>query len=51
MFVSYALGVALFVTIWVAIAILHPEYSAELLLGIILGATIVSGPYLYALSK
>ena len=51
MFVSYALGVALFVTIWVAIAILYPEYSAELLLGIIIGAIIILGPYLYALSK
>jgi uncharacterized protein (DUF983 family) len=51
MFVSYALGVALFVTIWVAIAVLYPEYSAELLLGIIIGAIIILGPILYALSK
>jgi uncharacterized protein (DUF983 family) len=46
MFVSYALGVALFVTIWVAIAILHPKYSAELLLGIIIVAIIILGPIL-----
>lgn len=51
MFVSYALGVALFVTIWVATAVLYPEYSAELLLGIIIVAIIILGPYLYALSK
>jgi uncharacterized protein (DUF983 family) len=51
MFVSYGLGVALFVTIWVATAVLHPEYSAELLLGLIIGAILISGPYIYALSK
>ena len=51
MFVSYALGVALFVTIWVATAVLYPEYSSELLLGIIIGSILILGPYLYALSK
>ena len=45
MFVSYALGVALFVTIWVATAVLYPEYSSELLLGIIIGAILILGPY------
>ena len=44
MFVSYALGVALFVTIWVATAVLYPEYSSELLLGIIIGSIIILGP-------
>lgn len=51
MFVSYALGVALFITIWVAISVLHPGYSAELLLGLIIGSILILGPYLYALSK
>ncbi|MDC0338093.1 DUF983 domain-containing protein [Flavobacteriales bacterium] len=51
MFVSYALGVALFVAIWVATAVLYPAYSSELLLGIIIGAIIILGPYMYALSK
>ena len=51
MFVSYALGVALFVTIWIATVIIYPGYSAELLLEIIIGAMIILGPYLYALSK
>ena len=51
MFVSYALGVALFVTIWVAISVLYPNYSAELLLGLIIGSLVLLGPYLYALSK
>ena len=51
MFVSYALGVALFVTTWVATAVLYPQYSAELLLGIIIALIITLGPYLYALSK
>jgi len=51
MFVSYALGVALFVTIWVATSVLYPDYSAELLLGLIIGSILILGPYLYALSK
>jgi len=51
MFVSYALGVALFVTTWVATTVLYPQYSAELLLGIIIALIITLGPYLYALSK
>jgi len=51
MFVSYALGVALFVSIWIATSIIHPGYSAELLLGLIIGSIFILGPYLYALSK
>ena len=51
MFVSYALGVALFVTLWVATVVLYPEYPPELLLGVIIVAVVILGPYLYALSK
>ena len=51
MYVSYALGIALFVTIWVALSVLYPDYSTELLFGLIVGSTVLLGPYLYALSK
>lgn len=51
MYVSYALGIALFVSIWVATFVLYPSYSSELLLGLIIGSMILLGPYLYALSK
>ena len=51
MYVSYALGIALFVSIWVATFVLYPNYSAELLLGLIVGSMVLLGPYLYALSK
>ena len=51
MYVSYALGIALFVSIWVALTVLYPSHSNELLIGIIIGFTLALGPYLYALSK
>lgn len=51
MYVSYAFGTALFVAIWVALTVLYPNYSTELLLGLIVGAIVVLGPYMYALSK
>jgi hypothetical protein len=51
MYVSYALGVALFVTIYVAIAVLYPEAPIWLYISSILGSLFLFGPYLYALSK
>lgn len=51
MYVSYGLGTALFVSIWVALSVLYPDHSTELLIGLIIGATILIGPYFYALSK
>ncbi len=51
MYVAYAYGTALFVSIWVALSILVPEYTVELLIGLIFAAMIILGPYLYALSK
>ena len=39
MYVSYALGVALFVTIWVATSVLVPDISALGLIGLVIGVT------------
>ncbi|MDX2360265.1 MAG: DUF983 domain-containing protein [Crocinitomicaceae bacterium] len=51
MFVSYALAVALFVTIWVSMSLFAPQVSVWWQIGIIIGASIILSPYLYALSK
>lgn len=51
MYVSYALGVAMFVTIYVATAVLYPEAPMWLYISLILISLILLGPYLYALSK
>ena len=51
MYVSYALGVALFVSLWVATEILYPNYSTGFLIGLIISATIGFAPLLYAFSK
>ncbi len=51
MYVSYGLGIALFVSIWVAITVLHPNYSLNQLFTILGVSLVVAGPYLYALSK
>ena len=51
MFVSYALAVALFVTIWVSMNLFVPQVSVWWQIGIILGASVILAPYLYALSK
>ena len=51
MYVAYALGVALFVSVYVAIYVLYPEASTELYIGGVLGSLVVAGPYVYALSK
>lgn len=50
-FVVYALGVALFVTIWVLKLLFFPELGPGMLLIIILAAILVFSPVLYALSK
>lgn len=51
MYVSYALGVAMFVTVYVATAVLYPEAPMWLYISLIFGSLIFFGPYLYALSK
>ena len=51
MYVSYGLGIAMFITIWVALSVLYPAYSSMLLISLIFISLIALGPYLYALSK
>lgn len=51
MYVSYALGVALFVTCWVSFNLFFPGANTFLQIGIIAGLSILLSPYLYALSK
>ncbi|MBL8009060.1 MAG: DUF983 domain-containing protein [Flavobacteriales bacterium] len=51
MYVSYALAVATFVTVYVAVSVLFPSASAGVLVAAVLGSLVVLGPVLYALSK
>ncbi|MEN9699067.1 MAG: hypothetical protein RLZZ301_265 [Bacteroidota bacterium] len=51
MYVSYALGVALFVTIWTSCKLWFPSFSAGVQIGLVVFFTITLSPYLYALSK
>lgn len=51
MYVSYGLGIAMFVTVWIALSVLYPSYSPMLLISLLFVSLITLGPYLYALSK
>jgi hypothetical protein len=51
MYVSYALAVALFVTIWVSFNLFLPSFSVGWQIGAIVFFTLILTPYLYALSK
>lgn len=51
MYVSYALGVALFVTLWVSFNLFLPSVSAGVQVLVIALASVLTAPYLYALSK
>ena len=51
MYVSYALGVALFVTLWTSFNLFFPNTSVGIQIGTIITLTILLTPYLYALSK
>ena len=51
MYVSYALGVALFVTLWVSMSLFFNIKSLGIQIAVIITATLVLTPYLYALSK
>ncbi len=51
MYVSYALGVALFVTLWVSFNLFFPTVSIAFQITSIIVATVLLTPYLYALSK
>ena len=51
MYVSYGLGVALFVTIWVSCNLWFPSFGAWTQIGLVAFFTIALSPYLFALSK
>ena len=51
LFVSYALGVALFVTFWVVFNLFFEDMAVGLQILIIVIASIVTAPYFYSLSK
>ena len=51
MYVAYALGVALFVTVWVSFNLFLPSFSVGWQIGSIIFLTLILGPYIYALSK
>jgi len=51
MYVSYALGVALFVTLWVSFNLFFPWVSVYWQVGIVAVSSILLAPYFYALSK
>lgn len=51
MYVSYAIGVAAMVTVWVATAVLFPDMSPTALVVTILATLILGSPLFYALSK
>ena len=51
MYVSYALTVAVFVTVYVAINVLFPEAATWVTVTAVLTALVVLAPWLYAISK
>lgn len=51
MYVSYGIGVAVFVSIWVAISVLFPNAPTSWYLWAIGAAIVLGTPYFYALSK
>lgn len=51
MYVAYALGVATFVTFWVSLNLFFNEVSTGVQIAVVLLAIILSGPYLFSLSK
>ncbi len=51
MYISYALGVALFVTLWTSFNLFFPSVSVGIQITTIISLTILLTPYLYALSK
>ncbi len=51
MYVSYALGVALFVTLWVSFNLFFPSLSTGAQVAIVAVASLVLTPIMYALSK
>ncbi len=51
MYVSYAIGVAVFASVWVAVAVLFPAWGPLGQASAVVGALVLGSPYFYALSK
>ena len=51
MYVSYGLGVALFVSIWASANWFFEEVSVGLQITLVIGSIFLFGPFIYALSK
>lgn len=51
MYVSYAVGVAIAVSIWVAFLVLAPETDPFWIVAVAGAVMLLTGPYLYALSR
>jgi uncharacterized protein (DUF983 family) len=51
MYVAYALGVALFVTLWTSFNLFITNVSVGFQIFVIVTATVLLSPYIYALSK
>lgn len=51
MYVSYALGVALFVAVWVATLVLAPNIGAFGLIGLVLGALFILFPVIFRAAR
>ena len=51
LYVSYGLGVALFVTIWVSCNLFFNNLNVWIQIGMVASASIILAPYLFALSK
>ena len=51
MYVSYALGVALFVTLWVSFNLFFPSLSTGIQVTIVAVSSILLTPYMYSMSK
>jgi len=51
MYVAYALGVALFVSLWTSFNLFFPSVGVGMQILVIIVATVVFSPFIYALSK
>ncbi|WPR75399.1 DUF983 domain-containing protein [Algoriphagus sp. NG3] len=51
MFISYAINTALFITAWVALSIIKPDYSLSLLLSLLGLTVLIFLPFIYRVSR
>lgn len=51
MYVSYAINTVLFVTSWIALKIIYPNYSLALLLGLLAAVVVICLPFSFRLSR